>query len=258
MTASHPARAAHRPLVRALLRRSLHPARLAVALPFVLLLAAALGRYLAARGLLAPVTPFLVVPFAVGVAYRVIDHVAADHEAGWLGPLVAAAPAGAPVAYALAVVGGSAAAVMLLEGAAALGLALGAAAGGVEAAAPAPELAGGPALAAAAAARLLPGALALTAAVAAYAGVCALLCRRRGPALALAALGVGVPLAVAGWWQGSTGAPPPPLVARLLGLHLPPLAWRAEPTLLLRHALYVALALAVVVRLAPRAVARER
>lgn len=250
-----------RPLVRALLRRALRPAPLAVTLLLVAGLAAALGRDLAARGLLAPLTPFLILPFVVAVALRVVDHVAADDESGWLGQLVAGTPAEVPVVYALAVVGGAAMVAVAHVTAAAIGLGLGAAAaGGAMDGGPAGGLASaGPArfvAAVAAAARLLPGAVALLAAVAAYAGVCALLCRRRGPALALAALGVGVPLAIVGWWQAAGGAPSP--AARLLGLHLPLFAWRSDPALLLRQAAYAAAALAVIAWLAPRTVARER
>lgn len=241
----------------ALLRRALRPAPLAVTLLVVGGLAAAIGRHLAARGLLVPLTPFLILPFVVAVAHRVVDHVAADDEAGWLGQLVAGASAGAPAAYALAVVVGAAAANVAHAVAAAVGLGLGAAAAGAAMDGGAAEggLAGFVA-AVAAAARLLPGATALIAAMAAYTGVCALLCRRRGPALALAALGIVVPLAVVSWWQPAGGAPAP--AARLLGLHLPVLAWRSDPALLLRQAAYVAAALAAIAWLAPRTVARER
>ena len=263
-------------LAGALLRRETRPARMLAAALLVASAAAALGRHLAARGLgvggaaaLRPPLPGLdaaaiggaplptpgdvalallarlVVPaFAIAAAWLVVDRVAADHEAGWLPSLAAAGGRGTRVAYALVVPVAVLVVVAPLAALASAALAIGAG----EAPDAAIRLAGD----------ALPGAAAFVLSCAAYATIAALLVRRRPAALAAAAVGIVAPLAAVVWWQDAAGAPPPVAVVRVIALHVPPLAWDGDARTLARHALYAAAALALVVLLAPRTVARDR
>lgn len=250
-------------LLRALLRRELHARRVGRVAPLVVAAAALLGRQLAGQALPAGVEvpaavgapeafgayllsrlgPLLAVPFGIAAAALAVSRIGADHEHGWLAPIAAAGPGSVRARYLLGVVLATVAAATLHWVLASLAFAL---AGGVG-----PGDAAGRTLAA------LPGAAAFALSGAAYGAAWGALLRRPG-AVAAAVAGVVLPIAATAAWRVSTGAPAPDLVARLLALPIPPLAWDAAPAALLRHALYTAALLVPLTLLAPRLVARTR
>lgn len=257
------ARSVHARLLRALVARELHPARVAVVAPLVVVAAALLGRQIAGQTLpagvdvpasvgapeafgaylLARVGDVLAVPFGVAAAALAVARVAGDHEDGWLPALAAAGPGSVRAGYLLGVVLATVAAVALHSSLASLAFAL---AGGVALTDALPRTAAA-----------LPGAAAFALSAAAYGAAWGALLRRRGAASVAAVAGVVLPIAAATAWRVATGGPPPDAVARLLALPIPPLAWDGIDAVS-RHAPYAAAVLVPLTLLAPRLVARTR
>lgn len=281
MTAPEPPRALHREalarhalrpldarLARALLRREWRATALAAAALAVA--GAALGRSLATRGLLPePANPAMIplagiaslqdfalwllsralpLPVAVAAGVMVVDRLAADGDAPWLATLAAAGlDRGRYLAVVAAAVASSA---MALYASLALGYVAGAAWGGQEGVGLMVELVRGAA-----------GVAALLASTTLYGAACVAIARRRGPALALALAGVVGPITAVSLLAAASadgaGAAPSPAVLRLLTLAMPPASWSRSVEVLLRHALYCLVLLALLTRSAPRWVARH-
>lgn len=253
-------------LAVALLAREWRPARIGAALLLLALAGAALGRDIVARGLaepqLAELAPGAIgslgdlllwqvgrglgVPFAVGACLLAIERISADHDAGWLPGLTATGMRRS--CYLLVVAGGVAGLVW--------GLYLGTTLAFAGAAA---HTLGQPALAGMLAVlRAMPGPWMLILSATLYGATCAAFARRRGVAIALAFGGVLLPAFVLAWYENFAGQGAPELARRLLALHIPPPSLRSDSHVLVRHLVYCAAVLVLLVRAAPRVVARYR
>lgn len=243
------------PLARAMLGRELRASPTVLALVAACAAAAgAFGRHLAARGL-APggdVTPppmspdlladvvlwklggALALPFVLAAAYLVIGRVSDDEADGWLAPLAAGGASRAE--YLLAVVAGSASvtavAHLLAASAFAAGVATVSARGVSDAM------------------HAVLGVPPLILSAASYGAACVAIARRRGPALTLALVGVLLPAMTLTWLSAGAGIVTSRTVTRLFTLHLPPWSWSTRPGVMLQHAIYSAVVLALAARLA--------
>ncbi|MHB1223987.1 MAG: hypothetical protein ACYC2G_08080 [Gemmatimonadaceae bacterium] len=252
-------------MVRALFRREWTAASLAAAIALAGA-GAALGRLLAARGLLpdpsrASAVPLagiatlqdfalwllaraLPLPMAVAAVVVAVDRLASDGEAPWLASLVAGGlHRGRYVAAVAAAVASSLLALYL-----ALAAGYVAGAGG---------RAGSGATLGLHMLRGLAGVAAFLASATLYGAACVTVARRRGAALALALVGVMGPIAAVGWLGADGGTAASPAVARLLAAAMPPAVWTTSAGALLRHALYGTVLLAILTRTAPRWLARH-
>ena len=244
-----------RPLARALLGRELRPSSTALGVVAACVVAAAaFGRHLAARGL-APYTLVdppvvsgdmladmmlwklggaLALPFVIAAAYLVVGRVSDDEVDGWFAPLAAGGASRGE--YLLAVVAGSAlvsaTAHLLTAAAFAAGMATAGARG-----VPGPVY-------------VALGVPPLILSAAAYGAACVAIARRRGPALALALVGVLLPAVTLTWLSAGAGVETPRMVSRMLTLHLPPWSWSARPQVVLQHAVYSVVVLVLASRLA--------
>lgn len=253
-------------LTRALFRREWRAASLGTTGAVLAVAGAALGRLLATHGLLpdpsggstVPIASIvslqdfalwllsraLPLPIAVMACVAAVERMAGDGDAPWLATLAAAGLDRG--VYVVVVATAVASSRLALYAALAAGYVAGAATLSGEAGALTLHLSRG-----------LPGVAALLASTTLYGAACVALARRRGPALALALAGVMVPLAVLGWLGADGVQSASPTALRLLTAAMPPPAWTSSADVLLRHALYCAILVALLTRSAPRWVARH-